>query len=251
MDSLTKRSFSIRETLSEAWDLLEGTKSAIWTVAIFIGLISLLIPLLIAWFIQINPQDLPALFRYLLIPLIANTAIAPFYAGSFMVAITRARRRPIHSGLGFSYFSKTWQVMLTMFLVAVMANVIIYLAHAPFTVSALPALAGWINLFAAIVAIFVHIFFLFSIPLVVDKNYSPLGSLKASFNIIKSSWVSVLLLLIVIYGLFIVASIPMAVGSMIHPYAKLLGMAILIGALVWLVPYMFLVEGLLYHKLVD
>ena len=59
------------------------------------------------------------------------------------------------------------------------------------------------------------------------------------------------ILLIIIYLFFLIAMIPFFVGSLIHPYARILGIVILIAALIWLIPLLFCIQGVLYHKLVD
>ena len=248
---VSKHSFGIAEVLNEAWNLVRGSKWPIWAIAIFIGISSLIVQLIIIGIFRIDAQASPTYYQYLLMPIINNVVVAPFFAGAVMTGIKRARGEAIEVKTGFRYFNKTWQVMVAMLLIAFLANILNYIVHLPSIVIALNLHAGWLNIIAAIVSILVYVFTLFSVPLIVDKNHSPWGALLASFHIIKKSWFKVLILLIIVYVFFIIAAIPLFVGAMIHPYAKLLGAIILIVALVWLLPFMFLVQGALYHQLVD
>lgn len=251
MNPTEKRTFSIGTVLNESWALVQGSKWPIWAIAILIGLASLIIQLIITGIFRLDPEEPPVIYHYLIMPIINNAVIAPFFAGSLMVAIKRARGEAVDARSGFRYFGKTWPVVLTLIMIAFTANLLNYIVHLPSLVIALDLHTGWLNLIAAIVSALIYVFFVLSVPLVVDKNHTPWGSLRASYHIIKHCWLKVLILLVVVYVFFIIAMIPLYVGSMIHPYVKLLGVLILIAALIWLLPFMFLVQGVLYHKLVD
>lgn len=246
-----KRTFAIWETIGQAWDLVSGSKWPIWAIAILIGVVSFIVQVLITYIFQIDPQDPPALYRYLIMPCINNIIIAPFFAGAVMVGIRRARGESVTARAGYQYFRKTIPVMITLFIIALLGNIITYIVHLDSIVTAVGAYSNWLNFIAGAISVLVYVFLLLAVPLVVDKNLAPLTALKMSFTIIKHCWFKVLILLIIIYLFFLIAMIPFFVGSLIHPYARILGIVILIAALIWLIPLLFCIQGVLYHKLVD
>lgn len=246
-----KRSFNLSEVFTEAWQRVRGNKWAIWAIALPLGLIAIIVQYLIGRIFHMDAQGSSTFYRYLLMPLINAVVVAPFYAGAFMTAILCARGQPIGPKTGFQYFSKSVPVIITMLIIAFAANIITYIAHLPALGNAMNFHTGWLNLIAILITIVVYLFTLFSVPLVVDKNLSPVPAIKTSFQIIKHCWLKTLALLIIMYVFFIVAMIPFYVGAMIHPIAKIIGGLITIGILIWLVPFIFLLQGVLYHKLVD
>jgi hypothetical protein len=177
--------------------------------------------------------------------------IAPFFGGAVMTAILCARGESVQAKTGFRYLNRSVAVIITLFLIALFANIITYIVHLPSIMTMLGSHIGWLHILAAIIAVLVYVFCFISVPLAIDKNKSPGAALLTSFHIIKHCWLKVLVLLIIIYIFFIIALIPLYIGAMIHPYAKLLGAVITTIALIWLTPFILLIQGVLYHKLVD
>ncbi|AZV75157.1 hypothetical protein [Coxiella burnetii] len=243
--------FTISDILNEAWGLVNGSKWSIWAIAIFIGIASLIAQIIIIRLFQIDPEMPSVHYNYFFMPLINSIVIAPFFAGAVMTAISRARGEAVSPRSGYQYFRKTLPVMLGMLLITFLATIVNYIVHLPPIATAVGRYAVWLNILGSIVAIFVYVFTILTIPLIVDKNHTPWDGLIASFRLVKPYWFKVFMLILIIYVFFIVATIPLIVGSMIHPYARLLGAGIFILILVWLLPYIFLIQGVLYHKLVD
>lgn len=246
-----ERTFAIWEIIGQAWELVSGSKWPIWAIAILIGVVSIVLQVIIAYIFRIDMKAPPMVYQYLILPCINSIVIAPFFGGAVMVGITRARGKTIGPKLGYQYFGKTLPLMITMLIMALLANIINTIVHIPAIAIPLGFQAGWLNLIAAIISILVYVFLFLSVPFVIDKDLAPLTALKMSFEVVKHCWFKVLILFILVYLFFLIAMIPLFIGTLIHPYARLLGAAILIGALIWLIPFAFLVEGVLYHKLVD
>jgi len=247
-----ERTFAVWEIIRQAWELVGGSKWPIWAIALFIvGIVSLIIQLIIAYIFRIDIKAPPMIYQYLILPCINSIVIAPFFGGAVMVGITRARGKAISPKSGYQYFRKTLALMITMLIMALLANIINTFVHLHTVVATLGLGAGWLNILAAIISLLVYVFLFLSVPLVTDKNLAPLKALKLSFKVVKHCWFKVLILFITVYLFFLIAMIPLFVGTLIHPYARLLGIGILIAALIWLIPFVFLVEGVLYHKLVD
>lgn len=251
MKNLPKTRFTINETLSEAWQLVKGSKWPIWAIAIFIGISSLVIQFLFIRILRIN-QVTPSIHdSYLFMPILNSIVIAPFFSGAIMTAVKRARGQKINATSGYQYFNKTIPVMIGMGLIALFATIMNYIFHLPIISSTVGRYIVWFYLLAWAISILVYTFTILTTPLIVDKNHTAWKSLIISFQITKHSWFKILLLMLILYIFFVVATIPLIVGAMIHPYAKLFGVAIFILILVWLLPYIFLIQGLIYHKLVD
>lgn len=246
-----QRTFAIWETIGEAWELIGGSKWPIWAIAILIFVAFVVVQTIILFIFGIDLQNPPVLYAYLIMQCITNIVIAPFVGGATMLGIKRARGETITPRSGYHYFHKTIPLMITLLIIAVLANIINYIVHLPAIVIAVGLHTGWLDLIANIIFLLVYTFLLLSVPLVIDKNLPPLTALKMSFEIIKHCWFKVLVLIIIVWLFFIIAAIPFFVGSMIHPYARLLGWVIFIIALVWLIPLLSLITGILYHKLVD
>lgn len=246
-----KQPFTIIDIINDAWRLVHGHKGPLWAIAIFIGVTSIVLQFLISWIFHIDPQNPSITYRYLIMPLVNNIIIAPFFGGAVMVAVLCARGKPVHARTGFGYLSQSVAVIITMFLIALLANIITYLVHLPQIAIALNGHIGWLNLLATLISILVYVFCFISVPLVLDKNKSPVAALITSFHLIKHYWFKTLILLIIIYVFLIIAMIPLYIGAMIHPYAKLAGAVVMVVALIWLMPFVFLIQGVLYHKVVD
>lgn len=246
-----KAKFSILGVLRDAWHFVDGSKLPIWAIAIFIGVVAFFLQWLIMALFSIDPQNPSPLYRYLLVPVINNVVIAPFFGGAVMVAVFRARGEPASGIVGYHYFSKTLPLMLLMLIIAVAANLITYLAHLPSLSTLLGDHVGFINILGAIISILVYVFSFLSVPLLLDKKLSPLQALLTSCRIIASCWLKTLVLIIIVYACFIIAMIPLYIAAMIHPYVKIVGAIIVIILLFWLIPFLFLVQGVVYHRLID
>lgn len=249
-----RRSFLIWEILAEAWEATSSAWGPLWAIIIVMCIAVIIVLLLISLIfkVPVDIQEQAILYRSLIMPIILAIVAGPFYGGAIMVAIKRARNEPVRGKTGFQYFHKTWQTMLTLGIIEFLANITIYIirtASADMTTPH-PYMAWW-YLLAAVVTIFVYVFSILAIPFVVDKNFSPLHALYRSYKTIRPCWFRTLVLLIALYLFYVIASIPLIIGAMIHPIAQIFGFIVLAVALIWLVPYTYLVLGYLYHKLVD
>ena len=168
-----------------------------------------------------------------------------------MTAISRTRGKAVSPRSGYQYFRKNLSVMLRMLLITFLATIVNYIVHLPPIATAVGRDAVWLNILGSIVATFMYVFTILTIPLIVDKKHTPWDGLIASFLPVKSYWFKVFMPYSHYLCFFIVATISLIVGRMIYSHARLLGAGIFILILVWLLPYIFSIQGVLYHKLVD
>ena len=247
-----KQSFIIWEVLLEAWQSRIHTLWPIWAIVLPMLVVLVILQILIGLLFA-HTHTIPLLIFYqrLLVPMIIGIAVAPFVAGSQMIALKRMRGEIVTTQTGYQYFHKAWQVMVVLFIIELLSNLMFYIIQTTTPHDTMHHAIAWWYLLAGVVFIFILVFSLLGILFVVDKNLPPLKALYYSCKTIAHCWFKTLLLLIILYLLIVAISIPFIVGSMIHPYAKLLGACIFVIGMIWLIPYTFLVQGTLYHKLVD
>jgi hypothetical protein len=246
-----KPTFHIIDVLQNAWHLVRGHKWPIWAIAIFAGVISVLLQLVIGFIFHVDPQNLSYSYRYLFMPLISSIAVAPFLGGAIMIAILAARGQAVDAKTGFRYLYKAGPVILTLFLITLLASILPFVLHLPWVAIALNSHVGWLNILAKVIALFVYLFSFISLPLIIDKNYSPWQALIGSFQVIKQCWFRTFVLFIIMYALFTLATLPAYMGAMIDPWGRFIGTLVMILISVWVIPFILLIQGVLYHKLID
>ena len=248
-------SLTIGSVLNEAWSLVKGSKWPIW--AIMLGLIAVAALLQIMQFTIFgdDPKHLSYMARYLYFPIITNAIIAPFYAGTIMVAIKRARGEQVSAGSGYQYCNRYLPTATVMVVVAFIASLGIIIINVPTVLQTLEQ-TRTLFFFALLLALFfsvlVYTFFLLSIPLTVDKKYNPSQAMANSILWVKPYWFKILLLFIIVDFYIIAAAIPMYLGMLfMNTIIMFIGICLFLLALVWLAPFLFLIQGVIYHKLVD
>jgi len=253
-DSLStpKRSWSIPQVLGDAWHLVRGNKWPIWAVALVVLIVPMIIQLLALQPLFRLAPSLLIIYQFLLLPLIKYIVVAPFFGGAVMTAILCARHEAVQASTGYRYLNKSWALIVTLFIIALLSNVLSCIVHLPWVMT-LHFNTAWLGIPVALIELLVYVFLFISVPLVIDKNKTPWNGLVTSCRIMQHYWFKTFIILIlIVFILFTIAMIPLSIGMMMHsPYIKLLGAAITIIALIWLVPFSFLVQGMLYHKIVD
>lgn len=243
--------FTIKSVLGTAWHLVKGSKWAIWLPSLAIAATSVSVQFILHSILKIDPNYPPTFFEFLLLPLITNIMIAPFFAGAFMVAIRRARGEKINKTTGYRYFSRTGSLMLILALITIFSNTLLYVANQSHVIVFFQGHNHLLQMAAGIISALVCVFFILSIPLVADKQERPFQALAHSAKLIKPRWFRVSMILLVGYVLMLIAMLPTLIGLLTHPLIIALGLIIFVVILIWLLPFLFLLEGVIYHRLVD
>jgi len=256
--------FTIRNTLRHAWQVLHGSKAALWAVngvilALFI-LVTIVTMLVASMHIDLSdPHALTAplveFVLQLLFSVFLYAVVAPFAAGIFMLSVRRARGDSIEPADGFRYL-RYWLpiavILIIIALIVVTINTLMSIPIAYFSsIHSVPgvALAGATGLIAVLIAVG---FVIFSIPALIDKGLTIKEAFAYSCKTVRTHWVTVFGVLVAYYAVFVLALLPTMLG-MLCPVAwvKLSGAALTIVAMVWLLPYMQLILGTAYHLMVD
>lgn len=250
MEEQTK--IGIIDTLNQAWQSIRGSKAAIWLVAIIMIIIGGLLNLLVYRLFQIDFENPPYWIRYIGIPIITNLIIAPFYAGALMCAIRHIRGEKISPRCGFQYFNYYFSVAIAMTIVAFIASLGVLIVNLPTVSRVLGHSRGWFDILAALFSTFVYTFFLLTIPLITDKNQQPVEAMQQSIQIIKPHWLRVFAILIITYVIVLLFTTPMMLGEIFsNTILLMIGIALLVIALIWIIPWVFLIQATIYHRLVN
>ncbi|HEV2613947.1 MAG TPA: hypothetical protein VGV92_04485 [Gammaproteobacteria bacterium] len=250
----TPRPLDIFAVIVEAWQLTKGAKWAINAVqltvlgvyilamAIGTGVLFLLFPDVIT---QVATKGYDGISSSFVITLFI-IFIAVFYvtygllAGVIKVSIERARGNPISAAMGFNYFSRALplivtQIILWLFLIP---GIFLDLFHIPFLMT--------------LYSFIISSFFYLSLPLVVDRISSPFAAISHSYETIRPHWLKIVGIAALIYMIYFNLSIPLRIGLHTHNYNLVMfGMALILIAMIWIGPFIFLLQGVVYHKLID
>ncbi|MCB1827243.1 MAG: hypothetical protein KDH94_02375, partial [Coxiellaceae bacterium] len=121
---------TISGVYKNAWSRLHGAKGSIWSIAALMLLISLTIDWSVG-FIRVDSITTHFWLAYVVIPAVTAAIIAPFYAGSFMVAILRARNEPINLRTGFQYKPYYLKVAVTWVIVTLLSELMLTIINIP------------------------------------------------------------------------------------------------------------------------
>lgn len=252
MDTTASTPIRILDTIKAAWAEMKGAKWAIWAALLVMAVIAALLSFVINKITGNDPKNPTFIIQHILLPLLTNLAIAPLYAGAVMSAIKRVRNEEVTGGTSFNYFSKFLPLAITMILMNLIPNILTAIGMSPIITS----LGGHgkmiAELLAGVTSLVVYTFLLFSMPLVADKDASPINALKQSIAAVKPHWVKVLLCIVCAYLVMAVPAIPLFIGVLAQSKVLVIvGAAILIAAFIWTAPLFFMIQGKLYQKLVD
>ena len=181
--------FSIGETLSEAWEKTRGAK---WTLhlAMAIYFIIYLIALLV---IMAVSTVLPSsVFVALSTQLVLMAVSTPLWAGLFIIGLRRAVDAPIEAGQVLSCFRYT----LPLFVLSVVMTILMMLG---FFLLILPG-------------IYLATAYILAVPLMVDKNLGFWQALETSRKAVTRRWFSIFGLMLVLMFINFIAMIPLGLG---------------------------------------
>lgn len=235
--------FTVSSVLNDAWILIHGIKLATWLPIFGILLIVFILNLIITKIFGSNPSNFVNL---MLFPVISNFLIATYYAGAVMITIKKTRGITPTLNDGFQYYKQFLPLGVTLAFISFIQSLLVYFVNyiGPNSVT--------IQLGSAIVSQLIYTLLILSIPLIADKNYSPLAALRDSILWVRPYWLKVFLLVIIGYGFIILALIPALLGlALNNQIITILGAIIIIIACVWLVPFLFMIHGVIYRLLVD
>lgn len=243
---------SVGSIFSTAWGKLPGAKAPIWSIAITFVLLGALIEWMSLHYINTENETLLYTLRHILIPILTNLCIAPFYAGSFMVAIRHVCSKPINMRSGYRYFNQYVAIATAMVIIGILSNLVVMVVNFPTLANYFGSKEPYLELFAGIYSLFVYALFVFTLPLIIDQRYKITKALLASVKLAKPHLLKIVVIFVLAYLCIFLATIPALIALSIGKWAvlRLLGSLFFIIALIWLLPFFFLLCAELYHRIV-
>lgn len=245
-------SIKIIATLNHAFRKIKGCKGAIWSAVLIIVLISILINLITFTLFGIDERNVPYWMRYILVPIITNAIIAPFYAGAVMCAIKHIRGEKISVTCGFQYFKHYIHLAIAMIIIGFIASIGMMIINMPTVVNALSADKGGYELLASLYSVIIYALFILTIPLIADHKKQALSAMQASIRMVLPHLLKIFIIIFISYLLILIISIPIFMSLIYsNPTLLAIGTIILIAASIWFIPWIFTIQGSIYYQLVD
>ena len=243
--------FSVGGVLCDAWKKVKGSLGSIWAIMVSVIAASWVVHALLRLIFRANDPDVLVFFGTVLFPVITDIIIAPLIAGAIMVGILRARNKKTGGQTGYQYFKRSVPVMIIVAILSLITSLILYFSSmSSFTGSISIILASMI--IAALIGLLIISFFVFSVPLAVDKELPALQAICTSFHLAKQNWLKIVGLIIVSYLIFFCMLAPTMLGVFLGatPFV-VIGLVVTVLLVIWLGPFLILIHGTLYHKVVD
>jgi hypothetical protein len=223
-----------KAVLNEAWANTQNSRMSINLALIFVLVLATIISLVASSFfggieqILQQAQDPEQNSQALqIINIIVTISIWPFIAGIEMMGVFHAVKQPIHPKMVWSFLSRGSWVALSALLTSILINIGAQLFIIPGVV-----LAALLSL---------------TIPLVVEKKYSPLQAIIMSLRALRFS----LLPLIAIYSFLFMVLLTLVLPMIFLLESNLLLLAVIafLFALSYLAPLFYNVKGVLYREI--
>ena len=205
--------FAVGKVITEAWQKVSGLKGPFWAAAIIVSVVIFLAGLAlsaIANFLGLLDSSGIGLLIPLLGQLAVMALIYPFMAGIVMLGVRRSIDLPISYNEIFAYFAYVAPLVVAAILMAILT------------------ILGFMLL--VIPGIYLAVAYMFTVPLIVEKNLSAWEAMETSRKAITRHWFKFALVLITMVVILFISIIPMGIG------------------LIWTYPMMIAVMGILYRN---
>jgi len=232
---------SLKSVYQEAWKLVKGSKAPLW-LPMIVGMFLLGVVEKIAMQIfQFTPdQAFPYWYTAIFAPLLFTIIMAPFAGGINAVAIQRARGQTVHIFAGFHCFDRLLELVGSLVFTLFVTNIVTIIVS---------LYSDWAADIARFLSLLLGVFFVFSMPLLVDKKITLLGALEASFKIATHFYWR-LIIIYLLLGLIAIAVFFTTTYLLAHhPSLWMLGIPLAIF-MFWFIPFMNLVLGVIYVRIV-
>jgi len=203
------------ETLGEAWGILKGFKlkyhiaTVIWFL-VYVAAAMISIPILFG-LVAIGADNTTASILSSVIQLVAVAATMPMIVGIVVMGIRHAQGKSVSPGSIFNYFNRIPGTLLWYLLMSLMITL------------------GYILLILP--GIYLSFAYMFSLPLMIEKNMSAWQALETSRKAVTRMWFRATGFLLLVILLIVLGSIPLGIP------------------LIWLLPWTALAYSLIYFKL--
>jgi len=206
----------LKTTFRDAWTLSFGAKAGFLLASAFVfALMMLLIQLTryCSW-LDMNSPAVSFLVNAFL-----AAVLSPVSGGLDMMGVRRALFSPIRVGMLFDYTGRAASLIQCSLLMSGCKGGLVSLAmHLHLTDST-----------SGLLLLMFNTCMLFTIPLVLERGLSPARAMLTSFRLFLRGWPHLLMVSAVLTTLFVLAMLPLGLG------------------LIWMVPFYWIVNGIIYR----
>ena len=205
--------FQIMDVIKEAWQRTSGLKGPVLGAGVLI--IAALIAISFASMLVLDlfsfiDEGLLSLFATI-ISCIISILSYPFFAGIIMMGLHRAVDAPVSYKMAFSYFSYTLPIIVASLCISILIAF------------------GFVLLI--IPGIYLSIAYMFTLPLIVDKNMDFWQAMETSRKAATQHWFKLFFTGALMATIYLISAIPLGLG------------------LIWTIPMFIALQGVLYRRI--
>ncbi|NOQ14093.1 MAG: hypothetical protein GQ583_06390 [Methyloprofundus sp.] len=205
--------FQVMDVIKEAWQRTSGLKGSVLGAGalIFVALIAISFAsmLVLDLFSAIDEGLLSVITT--LISGILSLLSYPFFAGIIMMGLHRAIDAPVSYKMAFSYFSYTLPIIIASLCISVLVTLGFLLLIIP--------------------GIYLSIAYMFTLPLIIDKNMDFWQAMETSRRAASQHWFKLFFTAALMVIIYLVSVIPLGLG------------------LIWSIPMFIALQGVLYRRI--
>ena len=205
--------FRIMDVINEAWQRTSGLKGSVLGAGAFIFIvlrgISIAIVILFDLIPVVDEELIPLVSAA--INFVISILSYPFFAGIIMMGIHRAMDAPVSYKMAFSYFSFTQPIIIATICMSIMI------------------ILGFLLL--VIPGIYLSIAYMFTLPLIVEKNMDFWQAMETSRKAVSQHLFKLFFTGVLMVIIYLISAIPLGLG------------------LIWTIPMFIALQGVLYRRI--
>jgi membrane-anchored glycerophosphoryl diester phosphodiesterase (GDPDase) len=204
--------FTIMEVFRETWQRTNGLKGAVLVAVALIFIIMMVTTVTFASITGIENFQDPESFSPAagVLNLIITLVSYPFFAGLIMMGLHRAVDAPVSFKMAFSYFNYGVPIIIASICMSIMIMLGMFLLVIP--------------------GLYLSIAYMFTLPLIVDKNMDFWQAMETSRKAVTQHWFKFFFISVLMGILYLVSIIPLGLG------------------LIWTIPMFIALQGVLYRR---
>ncbi|NMP15511.1 hypothetical protein [Thalassotalea sp. Y01] len=213
----------VASILKEGWAITKNHKTPIISGLLFVFFIAIIAVSVIASYLG-GPENMMADPQANVIAnMVLTVIIWPFLAGVEMMGVSHAVGIKTRTGFVFAFLKRSAFIALTAIIVWSLTSL------------------G----FALILpGIYIAIALSLTVPLLIEKNMTPIQAIILSFKATRFQWLRLLQIYSALFSLAIMSILPAVMGAPL-----LISLPIMVVALLLLAPYYYNVKGILYREI--
>lgn len=250
--STTKRELTVFGIISEAWKLTYGAKWAICLPALFVMIPAYIAIIFMTIVFFMGGGSGITGFIFIVIGIGLLYLMIGCLCGALKVSIERARGKFIRATSGFHSFSRVIPMVLTLLLVGILLLPGNLLQYIPGLNGQTQGAMVTVFILKTVYGLLVGSLVYMSFPLVIDKINSPFAALYRSFKASWQHWLKLIGVFVIAEIISLISMIPFMLGMILkNQIVAIVGCGVMFVALIWILPFLFLIQGVIYHKLFD